>query len=86
MILQLNQKRVIIEFNGVAFHPKSPNDKWIHPFTKESAQLKYDSDCAKETVAVNSGFSVITIWSDKSPQENLIHIKQTYERITNNIR
>jgi hypothetical protein len=79
-------KRVIIEFNGIAFHPKSPNDcKWKSIFNNETAEEAYNRDQIKLEIAKKAGFKVITIWSDTDHQTNLKHIIETYEKNKNDI-
>lgn len=79
-------KRVIIEFNGIAFHPKSPNDcKWKSIFNNETAEEAYNRDLIKLEIAKKAGFKVITIWSDTDHQTNLKHIIETYEKNKNDI-
>jgi very-short-patch-repair endonuclease len=79
-------KRIIIEFNGTTFHPKSPDDhSWKSVYNNETSEEAYKRDQIKLEMAKKSGFTVITIWSDVDHQENLKHIIETYEKNKNNI-
>ena len=69
--------RLIIEFNGVAFHPKSPDDEnWKQPFTNESAAEKFAFDERKCKFAKDMGFDVLVIWSDEKVSDNVNKIKE----------
>jgi len=59
----------IVEYNGVAFHPRKSWDKlkwdnWIMPFKNLSSEEKYKYDCYKNQVARNNGFEVLEVWSE----------------------
>lgn len=72
--------KIIIEFNGHKFHPKTPDDvNWRNPYVPElTAFQKYTEDRKKEQVAIEQGFRVITVFDNNLPSiENLI--KDIYE-------
>ena len=72
--------KIIIEFNGHKFHPKTPDDvNWKNPYVPElTAFQKYTEDRKKEQVAIEQGFRVITVFDNNLPSiENLI--KDIYE-------
>jgi hypothetical protein len=46
MILLYLSKKIIIEYNGILFHPKNENSDWINPFNKEDS---------KTTILVDKG-------------------------------
>ena len=59
----------IVEYNGVAFHPRKSWDRikwdnWLMPFKNLSADEKYLLDCNKNNVAKNNGFDLLEVWSD----------------------
>ena len=63
---------LIIEFNGIKFHPKSPDANWVNPLTPSVlAEEKFEYDRKKCLVAEKNGFKVITVWDDVTPTENL---------------
>jgi very-short-patch-repair endonuclease len=57
--------KLIIEFHGIKFHPKSENDQNFKPFhdinTKEAWQHNRD----KVKLAESNGFTVFEVWSDE---------------------
>lgn len=57
--------KMIIEYHGIAFHPKSPTQDWIHPFRKSSALECYTKDQNKKTTAEKSGYTLIEVFSDE---------------------
>lgn len=56
---------LIVEYQGIAYHPKSLDDNWKAPFlsmgSKEDVWYK---DRLKESLAIKKGFKIIYIWSD----------------------
>jgi very-short-patch-repair endonuclease len=62
----IRSKKIIIEFNGVLFHPKLENTDWINPFDKKiDSKTAYNKQQNKIKIAVESGFKVLEIWSDE---------------------
>jgi hypothetical protein len=61
----IRSKKIIIEYNGIMFHPKNENSTWINPFdirtTNKEAFYKQKN---KLDIAINKGFNVLEIWSD----------------------
>lgn len=68
--------RLIIEFNGIMYHPKSIDDEnWFHPYNSSiTAKEKYLYDQKKNKFAVDHGYRVITIWEDVDYVANLRYI------------
>jgi endogenous inhibitor of DNA gyrase (YacG/DUF329 family) len=63
--------KFIIEYNGAAFHPRTPQDEnWTSPFSKVTAKESYDKDQQKKNAATNLGFELLYIWSDDSKEHN----------------
>ena len=53
----------LIEFHGIAFHPKEGDFKWISPYGRTYNEA-YAYDKQKEKCAIISGFKYIKIYSD----------------------
>jgi hypothetical protein len=61
----IKSKKIIIEYNGVLFHPKSEKSDWVNPMYRElSSEDAYNKQKRKLQTAIDSGFSVFEIWSD----------------------
>ena len=73
----IRSAKIIIEYNGLAYHPcknrltESEWDKWKEPYSKMSANEKFEKDHAKIKFAEKQGFKVLVIWSDATPDENI---------------
>lgn len=67
--------RFIIEYNGVAFHPKTPTCDWKSPYSPIAPSDKYEEDRLKVELAVSRGFKVLTIWSDVDVNDNIMRCK-----------
>jgi len=64
-------KKIIIEFNGAAFHPKNENSIWSNPFDKNiTSKEAYNKQKYKIDLANNRGFSILEIWSDDNDNIN----------------
>lgn len=75
---------IIIEYHGVAFHPKHPNQDWKSIFTNHTAREKYEYDQLKNNVAKSKGFNLIEVWSDEDlilrQNELKLLIETTFKR------
>lgn len=70
----IRSKKIIIEFNGIAFHAKTEQlnkNEWFNPFTKENAKDNIEKSKLKYKVAEDKGFVVLEIWSDLNHLDNL---------------
>ena len=70
----IRSKKIIIEFNGIAFHAKPEQlnkNEWFNPFTKENAKDNIEKSKLKYKVAEDKGFVVLEIWSDLNHLDNL---------------
>lgn len=67
----IKSKKIIIEYNGVAFHAKSESQEWFNPFTKETAKEYMKKRKIKTNTAYENGFKLLEIWSDEEPIINL---------------
>jgi hypothetical protein len=72
--------KVIIEYNGEHVHPNplwKVQDElkwntWLHPWTKEGAEVSYRKDSYKVAVAEKNGFRVLNLWSSCAQEDNLL--------------
>lgn len=62
----IRSKKIIIEYNGVAFHPKNENSEWINPFNNEDAKTAFERQRRKIELAEKNGFKVLELWSDET--------------------
>ena len=64
--LCLNEHKVIIEYQGIAYHPKTPDDKNFRLFFKDmnSVESLYQKDLLKKKLAESYGYKIFYIWSD----------------------
>lgn len=68
----IKSRKIIIEFNGIMFHPKNENFEWCNPFDKSiTTKEAYNRQKYKVNLAKSKGFSLIEIWSDDSQTNNL---------------
>ncbi len=74
--------KLIYEFNGTCFHPKSADDdKWSMPYnTNITAAEKFAFDQTKNQFAIDRGFEVIVLWEDVAATENLMYAIQTAQK------
>lgn len=84
--LVLHDIKYIVEYQGVAFHPKSLSDDFRVPF--ESMGTKEDlwnRDRRKEQLALSHGFKVRYIWSDNADSDLEIVINELNDIIQNRL-
>lgn len=78
----LREAKIIIEYNGIAYHPrkeKLSESEWLNwkePYSKMTADEKFENDQRKIKFAEKQGFKVLEIWSDDSVEYNISIIKQ----------
>lgn len=74
-------KKLIIEFNGIMFHPKSDVDSkiWKQLHTGKDAETVMNKDKRKEDIAMKQGFKVITVWEDDDFETSIEKIKKEYQ-------
>jgi hypothetical protein len=70
-----NNKKCIIEYHGVAFHPRidlseSDYKAWRSPYSKETAAEVRARDLNKRQLAQNNGFEYMEIWSNDLDKKN----------------
>lgn len=64
--------KYIIEYNGIAFHPKSKDDKsWKHPFKNIDVKTAWEHDQLKKQVATNNGYFILEVWEDENIEESV---------------
>lgn len=69
---------VMVEYQGVAYHPKSPDSDFIPPYKSMGSKLDvWEKDRLKEGLARQNGFDVEYIWSDNADND----IRQIAEKI-----
>ena len=62
----IKSKKIIIEYNGIAFHPKLENLKSFRPIlTNLSSEELFNKQKYKVELAERNGFKVLEIWSDE---------------------
>ncbi|MCK9154717.1 MAG: hypothetical protein M0P12_01235 [Paludibacteraceae bacterium] len=73
----IRSKKIIIEFNGAHVHPKEDRkeengywENWRHPWSKEGAEEVLMKEKRKTKLAKDLGYSIYTLWSDLSFEEN----------------
>lgn len=65
--------KIIIEFNGTFWHPKSENDTtWEGTRRGISVSEKWNYDSQKNVCARTHGFTVLTVWSDDTDPHTAI--------------
>lgn len=58
-----SQSNTLIEFHGIAYHPKMGDFGWISPFGRTYEEvLNYDT--LKKNFALNSGYNYLVVYSD----------------------
>jgi very-short-patch-repair endonuclease len=85
--LCIPDKKIIIEYNGTAWHAKEFQLDYSHPITKENYESNYQRNFKKIELAKSKGFEVIVIWSDDlNKKEKINHILKRiiYENQINN--
>lgn len=82
----IRSAKIIIEYNGLTYHPcksrltESEWKNWKEPYSRMSADEKFEKDQAKINFARKQGFKVLEIWSDSTPEEN-IKIIETFLKV-----
>lgn len=78
--------RIIIEFQGVAYHPKNLSEDFRVPYksmgTKEDL---WNKDRLKQKLAVSNGYEIYYIWSDNETNDIEIITKIIRQKIFDNI-
>jgi len=73
----ITENKLIVEFNGIMFHPKDKNDIfWKQLYTNKDSFTIAEKDKRKYDVAVEQGFIVIVVWEDDEFKTNLNKIKK----------
>ena len=77
----IKSKKIIIEYNGVLFHPKNEKSDWFNPFNPEmTSESAFNKQRSKIKIAEENGFKVLEIWSDDNN-----NLDKCLEFIKNNI-
>ncbi len=77
----IRSKKLIIEFHGIGFHANPTWDaaklsKWTSCFTGETSETNIEKTKIKNNLALQKGYSLLEIWSDVLPEENINICKQ----------
>lgn len=75
------ENNIIVEFNGIMFHPKSNVDYslWKQLYTGKDAETVKALDDRKKEIATKQGFKVITVWEDEDFETNIEKIRKEYQ-------
>jgi hypothetical protein len=71
--------KIIIEYHGIAFHPKQGDTSWISPFGKTYDEMTLHEE-NKIRVAKSKGFSYDIVWSDDDLKEKLHELYMFIEK------
>jgi hypothetical protein len=75
--------KIIVEFQGTKFHPKSLQENWIAPFkSMGSKEDVWNKDNAKKQLAEKNGFTVLYIWSDSIESDLSVVTSWVRQRLT----
>lgn len=76
----IRSKKIIIEYNGSAWHPDFRNNKkileWKHPITQEGSKKFIDDFNKKIKIAEDLGFKVLVIWDTETIEQNVKKCKE----------
>ena len=74
--LTVPKLNVIIEFNGIAFHPKTRDQVNFNPiFGAATKEEIFDTYEKKKEAVTSANFSLLVIWSDETVENNLSKCK-----------
>lgn len=73
--------RICIEYNGVAWHPKSPDQNWTQPNTNKTAKEVFENDIRKKELFENCGFTYFIVWDDNLEENREEIIKTIKDKI-----
>lgn len=72
-----NTTRVVIEFNGVGFHPKEGQTDFVNIGTGQGYEVCYQKDLRKQKWCGKMGYKLYIVWSDditrKHKRQQLLH-------------
>ena len=74
----------LIEFQGVAFHPKQGDTEWVGAYGQTYEDV-LNKDFLKKQFAEKSGYNLITIWSDEvnTKSKMVVKVNEVVEEINN---
>jgi hypothetical protein len=70
------EEKIIIEYHGVAHHPKEDEHNWVGPYGHSYQEVR-QRDAIKKQTAVNAGYLYIEVWSDEPFYQQVEKIKNT---------
>jgi len=77
----IKELKLIIEYNGLAFHPKTENQNWKSIWGNFSAAEIYKKDMYKKDLAESKGFTLLTIFEDEETEKKQTIINEISKRI-----
>jgi very-short-patch-repair endonuclease len=69
--------KVIVEYHGIAFHPKPKDFMWKPIVGNLDYQSKLEYDRMKENFAIENGYEHLVVWSDSNLDEELNRVAET---------
>lgn len=75
--------KIMIEYQGIAYHPKSLQDNWRPPFKNMGSKEQcWEKDRLKESLAKSKGFDIFYIWSDSVDTDLQNIVKNILQKIS----
>ena len=74
--LMIKQINLIVEYNGIAFHPNKQKlsdeewKTWKNIYTKKTADEQYEVDTYKRDLALSKKFEYLVIWENDNIEES----------------
>lgn len=62
--LVIPKLKLVIEYNHVSWHAKSPDQNWVHPISKQTAKDNFEQFTRKMKLIESYGYSVKIVWTD----------------------
>ena len=69
------EEKIIIEYHGVAYHPREGDYDWVGPFGHTYAEVRARDEMKKQAALV-AGYRYIEVWSDETLFEKIEKIKK----------
>lgn len=78
----VKELNLIIEYNGVVWHPRERIQKnWRHPYTKETSEKYFDYDTYKNNIVKKNNIDLIIIYEDELITKRKEIINELHRRI-----
>ena len=74
----------LIEFQGVAFHPRQGDTEWIGAYGQRYTDV-FNKDSLKRQFAEKSGYNLIAVWSDEvnTKSKMIVKVNEVEKEINN---